>query len=550
MRISTNQVFTQGLNSILDQQSTVLKTQDQVASAKKYRVPSDNPSAASRILDLNESIAQLEQFDRNADFATQRLNLEEVTLESSINVIQRVKELSVQAANTGVQNLQSRQAIAAELKEKLSELMDYANTKDVSGDYLFAGFQSKTQPFTRDVLGNITYNGDEGQLQLQIGSSRQVTSSDSGAEVFQRIRMGNGDFSVDAHTANSGTGVISVGSVVNPAAFQQQDFRIQFTAPDTYDVINATTGATVATAQPFTDGDSINFNGLQVEITGTPDAGDSFSVNASRNQDVFTSLQKLIDTLDTPSTGNIRGSFGGDYINNGFDVGDTINFNVDFDGVSIPVSYTVAAGDTNANIAAGIVADINADANVTDNGDGTYTLQGTTAGLSLTFQLNGDNIAFQSDGGNVDRSSNLSINSFTDDDTSGAANPAFMDIISAGNTAISTAVVDSSSDAVYAPGALTDSVLSQQIANAMQNFDQAMNRMIDVQARIGGRLNAIESQRLDNESRDVQLKGVKSDIEDLDMAEAISRLTFQTTALQVAQQTFVRIQNLNLFSLL
>jgi len=43
------------------------------------------------------------------------------------------------------------------------------------------------------------------------------------------------------------------------------------------------------------------------------------------------------------------------------------------------------------------------------------------------------------------------------------------------------------------------------------------------------------------------LQTVRSEIEDLDFAEAISRMTFQTTALQAAQQTFVRIQALNLF---
>ena len=77
-----------------------------------------------------------------------------------------------------------------------------------------------------------------------------------------------------------------------------------------------------------------------------------------------------------------------------------------------------------------------------------------------------------------------------------------------------------------------------------------MDKIIDVQTSIGGRLNSIDSQGEDNEAKSVYLQEVRSEIQDLDMAEAISNLTFKTTSLQVAQQTFVRVQGLNLFSFL
>ena len=570
MRISTNMIFQQGLSNMLNQQSELLKTQDQVSSGKKNKLPSDDPSAASRVLDLNESIAQLKQFGRNADFATQRLNLEEVALSSSVDALQRVRELAVQAANTGVQDVQSNHAIAAELRQKLSELMDYANTKDAGGDYLFSGFQSKTAPFSQDAFGNFSYNGDQGQLQQQLSGSRQVATSDSGATIFQRIRMGNGDFSVDAHNANSGTGVITAGSIVNPAAYKAEDFVIQFTAADTYNVLNATTGAVVQTAQPFIADSSLLFNGVSVDISGTPDAGDSFTVQASRNQDVFTGLQGLINALESPVSGNVRGSVGGDYINSGFDAGDTVSFDIEYDGVTIPINYTVAAGDTNINIATEIFSQAtptapntslksfaDANASLTDNADGTFTLQGNTAGLSLTFELggpSGTDIVFRSDGGNADRSSNLRILNLADDNASLTGNNASLSTAATGTSSTAsnsiTAGAATPEIGVIASGVLSNSVISQQIGSALGNFDQAIGSIINVQTQIGGRINSIESQQVDNDSRDVQLKSVRSNIEDIDLAEAISRLTFQTTALQAAQQTFVRIQNLNLFSLL
>ena len=91
------------------------------------------------------------------------------------------------------------------------------------------------------------------------------------------------------------------------------------------------------------------------------------------------------------------------------------------------------------------------------------------------------------------------------------------------------------------------SYLSQQIDNALNNIDRAMDSILNAQTSIGGRVNSIESQSVENEARSVQLESVRSEIINVDLAEAISRLTYQTTALQVAQQTFVKVQGLSLF---
>ena len=74
-----------------------------------------------------------------------------------------------------------------------------------------------------------------------------------------------------------------------------------------------------------------------------------------------------------------------------------------------------------------------------------------------------------------------------------------------------------------------------------------MANIIDVQTSIGGRINSIDSQRADNEAKSIHLQQVRSEIQDIDLAEAITNMTFETTALQVSQQTFVRIQGLSLF---
>ncbi|MBI3188558.1 MAG: flagellar hook-associated protein FlgL [Gammaproteobacteria bacterium] len=640
MRVSTSYIHMQGVKNILEQQAKLIRTQDELAQGKKILVPSDNPSAAARVLDINEALAQITQYEENGNYATQRLNLEETTIDSSINVLQRVRELAIQAGNTGTYDLQAQKAIAAEMKEKLKELLDYANTKDATGDYLFAGFQSKILPFTTDAAGNYIYNGDQGQLALQIGSSRQVASTDSGAEVYQLNRTGNGVFTTDANITNGGTGRISTGSVVTPSLYPEQDYSIIMAEvfsvnvntgsslgtvnvasslatnaqdPDfssrvniffdpvnpagtfdvinpatgavlqndvvyttgmtvsqngwqvelaglpqpgdtlsitpnplqyEYNVINKTTGATVLAAQPYTAGSAIAFDGIQVEISGQPVDGDVFTVEASRHQDIFTTLQNLITSLETPGSTEVRGVLGGDYINNGFNAGDTVTFDLNFDGQTINFSVTPPT-PTNNEVATAMMTTIAGTAGIVANPDGTYTLPGTTPGVSVTFRRVGDNIEFITTGGVQDNANSVVINNITD-----TTNNAVLSIVASGNsvasqTTLNAAVVGDS--ASYLVGAPPKAYLSQQIDNALNNMDRSMDKMIDVQTRIGGRINSIESQASDNEAKKVYLQGVRSDIQDLDMAEAISNLTFQTTALQIAQQTFVKIQGLNLF---
>jgi len=460
--------------------------------------------------------------------------------------LQRVRELSIQAANTGTNDVSNQQVIASEIKERLNELFDYANTRDENGDYIFSGFQSKTQAFSTDGVGNYTFNGDQGQQSMRISASRNVTAGDSGADIFQLVRTGNGDFAVDVARTNVGTGKISTGSVQDRTAFINNDYTIRFIDANNFEVFNESLGAPVLPSpRAYTDGGSITFDGMEIEISNAPAAGDEFTVKASRYQDVFTTLSDLVRELDQPGTGDLSGSFGGAYGANNFVIGDGIGFDIDFDGQTLNVAATAGATDaaTAANIAAGIVT-----AGAIDNGDNTYTLNGSTPGLSVTFEFNAATNAFdfRTSGGNGENTSNLTLSNLTD--TGGG--DAVMQISPNGNTSLSSASISAAvvgDSSFFVAGTPASNLLSQKIDNALNNLDRAMDSILNAQTSVGGRLNSIESQSTENEARSVKLEGVRSEIVDVDLAEAISRLTYQTTALQVAQQTFVKVQSLSLF---
>lgn len=191
MRISTQQFYRQGVDVMQDQQARLNQIQLQLASGKKLNTPSDDPSAAVQVLNLGDVSARLSQYQRNAGTAQSRLEQEDVTLEGISNMLQRVRELAVQG-NNGTMDAANRKAIAAEIKQHLEAFMQSANTQDANGEYVFAGFQSATQPFTHDGAGNFTYNGDTGQRRVQIGESRDVVVGDPGSIIFDNIPANSG----------------------------------------------------------------------------------------------------------------------------------------------------------------------------------------------------------------------------------------------------------------------------------------------------------------------------------------------------------------------
>ncbi len=294
MRISTSGAFANGLTAMQRLQAALDHTQRQISSGRRILRPSDDPIAASRALEIRESIGRLEQFDRNANIAGSRLAQEESLLGSVNNLLQRVRELALQA-NNATQSDESRKAIAVEMREHLDQLLQIANQKDGSGSYLFAGNMESTTPVAR-VGSAFTYNGDQAQRYIQIGEGRQVADGDSGAAVFFNIRNGNGNFTTTAAATNAGSGVLGAGSVVDPGAWDQGQYTVRFTDSTHYEVLDA--AASVVTTAAFAPGDTLAFRGIEFSLDGQPGSGDEFSISPSRNQDLFSMVGELAATLE------------------------------------------------------------------------------------------------------------------------------------------------------------------------------------------------------------------------------------------------------------
>ncbi len=193
MRIGTLQMFRQGVNAILDQQTQLAETQIQLSSGKRINYPSDDPTGAAQLLGLSESAKQTAQYQKNIDHASARLELQDSVLGSVGDALQRARELTVQGLND-TNGLPERQAIATEVRQVMEEVLGLANRNDASGGFLFGGFQEQNPPFSHDGAGTFSYAGDQGQRRVQVGPARQVADGDSGLDVFMKIPVAAGGY--------------------------------------------------------------------------------------------------------------------------------------------------------------------------------------------------------------------------------------------------------------------------------------------------------------------------------------------------------------------
>jgi flagellar hook-associated protein 3 FlgL len=298
MRISTSQLYDRGVASIQQKQSELVENQQRLATGRRVLTPADDPVASAQALQLTQADAVNSQFRVNRDYATGQLSLTEAALAQAIDVLQAAREQTVAAGNPSFTST-DRATVADALQGAYDQMLGVANTTDAQGQYLFSGFQGTTQPFLRTVAG-VQYVADDGARLAQAGASRQIATNVSGADAFVRIRNGNGTFNWAAAGANTGAGVIGPGSVVNPALLTGHSYQIAFTVAagvTTYDVLDTTTATPVLTAQPYSGSGTVSFDGIAVDVKGTPANGDSFTIAPSTDQSVFATLQNLITAL-------------------------------------------------------------------------------------------------------------------------------------------------------------------------------------------------------------------------------------------------------------
>lgn len=168
MRISTAYQFDSYTNDIRLAQERLADAERQVSSGKRIETPSDDPLGTSRALSMRSYKSVTEQYQKNLQTAKGFLGYTESALSSTYDGVRRAYTLAVSGANSSTDQA-GRNAMAQEITDIQARLVQQANTRGPSGQYIFAGQKTNAVPYT--VSGTtVTYNGDANPMQVEVGA--------------------------------------------------------------------------------------------------------------------------------------------------------------------------------------------------------------------------------------------------------------------------------------------------------------------------------------------------------------------------------------------
>ena len=167
MQVSTKLLNQQQVRQFSKINDKIADVQERVSTGKSILRASDDPVAAVNLSVAKEQSLLLGQFERNIASAENKLNMTDLTLQETVNVLTRFSELITMARN-GALNEEGHLAISTEMKQLKEVLLGLANTTDANGQGIFSGFNGVGRPFEMKVDGSVEYLGNRGQNSLSL----------------------------------------------------------------------------------------------------------------------------------------------------------------------------------------------------------------------------------------------------------------------------------------------------------------------------------------------------------------------------------------------
>jgi flagellar hook-associated protein 3 FlgL len=298
MRVSTAQFYFQNSQQLSSLQSDVNEQVKYLSSGKRVLTAKDDAVSYGTLAGYKDELSNIDKYQRNITQAENRNSLQETSFSNAEDVMQQLKQLFIQA-NNGSLNDGDLDALAKLAENSQEQLLGIANTKDETGGYIFSGFQTQVTPFNSQADGSVTYQGDSGVREIQIGKNVMVATNQAGDEAFTNISNPIGDFSAIYNTNNSGTAVHSA-SIVDPSSYDvlgnPPDYNFNFTSATDLTVTDGN-GAVVFNTTAYTAGQTIAFNGVEVQLNGNPLPGDDFDITPEKNISIFDTVKSAIDWM-------------------------------------------------------------------------------------------------------------------------------------------------------------------------------------------------------------------------------------------------------------
>ena len=192
MRISNQQLFENSVNQMTQQHSKVADLQSRIAEGKQLLNPSDNAEKTALIQRLNSALGRQKVYESTLDSVSARLDLEESTIRSSTDMLQRLKELALLSNDGSISSSDRATRVFAELTQLREGLLSQANQQDMNGNYVFSGSDVQSAAFT-EISGITTYSGNQDNMAVDISETRYFTLNRPGDAIFSNIDRGGVD---------------------------------------------------------------------------------------------------------------------------------------------------------------------------------------------------------------------------------------------------------------------------------------------------------------------------------------------------------------------
>lgn len=186
MRIADKMGYNQVTTNLQKNRTDMSDLQNQAATQKRITKPSDDPSAAARVLNARTDERGSKQFVKNVDVARSFLEFTDQSLSELTESLTRAKELAIAQANDAGASPDTRRAVAAEIEQLYNQAVQIGNRK-LGERYIFAGYRTTKPPF--DISGE--YHGDDGDMKVQINKDAFVAMNISGDKVFSGKGLGS-----------------------------------------------------------------------------------------------------------------------------------------------------------------------------------------------------------------------------------------------------------------------------------------------------------------------------------------------------------------------
>lgn len=292
MRITNNMMISNLMRNLGKNTERLSKYQNQLDSGKKISVPSDDPVVAARALKLRTDVAKVEQYQKNIGDAKSWLDATDVALGKIGDVMQKARELMVQASN-GTNTPEETQKIGLELKQLRTQVVHLSNST-YSGRYIFSGFKTdqklmnddENDPGFGNFMVNVNTVGE--RIKYEIGVGDSININIAGGDLF--------NYGGDTYNPGSGVWTFKIDDIKYPLTIAADDLNL---------TVNGTPISANIGAGPYNNVSELTA-AIEGSVNGLLTAPDGIEVSIENNRIEFKTTTKSATSSIT-----LNGSLGG-----------------------------------------------------------------------------------------------------------------------------------------------------------------------------------------------------------------------------------------------